>query len=197
MINLQLGYRGRNAGFITPPAVNPCNDNFLMRNCKMITQSELKELLNYDPKIGVFVWKIDFFRAKAGSNAGHRHSTGYVVICIRNKRYKAHRLAWLWVHGFLPKCLDHINHDGYDNRIVNLREVTHLENHKNTKLKKNNTSEFNGVCLARQKKGIKWRAYVNIKGKQINLGFFSDKEKAIDARKAANIKYGFHENHGK
>ena len=71
-----------------------------------LTQEELKRLLNYDPKTGIFVWKIyRNYNAKIGDIAGNTNATtGYINIKINNKSYSAHRLAWLYVYGYFPDC---------------------------------------------------------------------------------------------
>ena len=75
----------------------------------------------------------------------------------------------------------------YDNRKQNLRVSTNQENCRNTSLNKNNTSGITGVSYC--KKRQKWRAYIFINNKQINLGYFSDKEMAIKVRKEAEVLY--------
>ena len=79
--------------------------------------------------------------------------------------------------------MDHINRDGCDNRIVNLREVTPREQSANTGLSRANTSGVKGVSFLRDRG--KWRASANIDGRKVNLGTFSDMNDAIAARKAA------------
>jgi len=106
----------------------------------------------------------------------------------------SHRLAFYYVLGWCPEEVDHINHVRDDNRWINLRAASKQENHRNRKLDTNNKSGFNGVTW--YKNYSKWLACIGIGGKQINLGYFENKDDAIAARKAANIKYGFHPNHG-
>ncbi len=105
---------------------------------------------------------------------------------------KMHRVIMCAEKGMI---VDHINHNGLDNTRNNLRVVTNQENLKNMKLKKNNTSGFTGVTWC--KKENRWVSQIMINRKTICIGRFSNKEDAIKARKEANIKYGFHENHGK
>lgn len=81
--------------------------------------------------------------------------------------------------------VDHINHDTRDNRKNNLRIVTHQQNLFNMKLRKDNTSGIIGVCFNNDK----WTSYICYNGKTINLGQFSNKEDAINARKIAEEEY--------
>ena len=92
------------------------------------------------------------------------------------------------------KSIDHINGNRSDNRIENLRVVNKIENSRNQRPKPSNVSGFTGVSW--DKVNNKWRATIKVKYKQINIGRFSELSDAIDARKSANLKYGFHENHG-
>lgn len=195
---MQLGYRDRNAGFITPPAAYLGNDNFLMGNCKMLTQSKLKEILHYCPETGILTW-ININKYKPERNncpAGTLNPSGYINIVIDGASYKSHRLAWLYMTGKMPKNqIDHINHNRSDNRWANLRQATRKENQRNQSKYDNNTSGINGVGW--HKKDKKWRSRIGVNQEEIYLGSFTDKWDAICARKSADNKYGFHENHGK
>ena len=157
-------------------------------------QSYLKEILSYDKKTGIFRWKIDRSKVKANSVAGCVGTGGYIQIKVNYKLYKAHRLAWLYVHGEFPKeQIDHINHNRKDNRLSNLRVVSNVENHRNIRMLKNNTSGVSGVYWSDTMK--KWHARIRVYGKQKNLGFFSDLDEAKKAREVAKAKYKFHPNH--
>lgn len=163
-----------------------------------LTQKYLKELLHYNPNTGIFTWKVaKNSHAKVGDIAGYKKiSDLYIAIKIDSKKYFAHRLAFLYVYGNFPKRnIDHINHIRDDNRIINLREVTHSENQRNSKKRKDNKSGFTGVCRGNNKN--KWVAQIKANGKVKHLGIFRDKKDAIRARQEANIKYGYHPNHGK
>jgi len=166
----------------------------------MITQKELKEILHYDPGTGIFRWiSRPTNRVHIGDVAGSHHKTvdckKYIVIRINHKAYKAHRLAFLYMTGSMPLHeTDHIYGDGLDNRWSGLRQVTRAENMKNKRLYSSNTSSCAGVSWDKSKD--KWKAQIVIIGKNKNLGSFDNKLDAITARKAANIKYQFHANHG-
>jgi hypothetical protein len=93
-----------------------------------------------------------------------------------------HRLVAI---AFIPNVLnksevDHINNDGKDNRVQNLRWASHQENCFNTSMNISNTSGAKGVSY--HKKSNKWQANICINGKQKYLGTFTDKEEAIKAR---------------
>jgi hypothetical protein len=167
----------------------------------MITQSQLKEILHYNPDTGIFTWNITRRNAIKGSIAGYaqkEYRFNYIVIRIGvlGKNYLAHRLAWLYMTGSFPtKQIDHINHDATDNRWSNLQEVTNLQNGRNQSLHSTNTSGHMGVSWNKNKK--KWQSIIKVLGKQIWLGYFNTIEEAIQVRKEAEQQYGFHTNMGK
>ena len=142
----------------------------------MITQSELKRLLNYNPFTGIFTWNIKSAYKKIGSIAGYVAKDGYIRIKINRKSYPAHRLAWIYTYGYLDGILDHINCIKNDNRICNLRKATYSQNQLNKKMSKNNTSGIKGVTWNKNAK--KWMAITTVNGKNKNLGYFEDIELA-------------------
>jgi len=160
----------------------------------MITQSELKSRLHYNPMTGDFTWLIASSRAKKGRCAGTL-SHGYISIGIDGCLYSAHRLVFLYMTGKQPENeVDHINHIRSDNRWVNLRLASRIDNNMNKSLRADNTSGTPGVAW--QKSRRKWHAKINVNGVFHFLGRFTDKKDAINARKQAEKKYGFHPNHG-
>ncbi|MAF42605.1 MAG: endonuclease [Parcubacteria group bacterium] len=160
-----------------------------------LTQEQLKEYLYYDENTGIFTWvKQPRKGLYLHSVAGTSDRLGYTFIKLLGRRNSAHRLAWLYVYGSYPKNeIDHINHRVYDNRLCNLRDVTHLENKKNSKKQSNNTSGITGVRWSEKLK--KWNAYIGCNGKIISLGHFVQKKNAVMARNEAKISLGFHKNH--
>lgn len=165
-----------------------------------LTQDEVKRLFHYDPDTGTVTRILSSSnRTRVGAVAGskHKNSTSgktYLNICINWKTYSLHRVVWLYVYGFLPANIDHIDGNGCNNSLKNLRNVSFNENHKNKKLPSNSGTGFCGVSYL--KKNKKWMSKININKKCIYLGCFSTISDAIEARKAANVKYGFHKNHG-
>jgi hypothetical protein len=143
----------------------------------MLTQSELKSLLHYCPSTGVFTWLVSRGKAKSGSVACSFDKDGYIQIVIKHVRYRAHRLAWFYVHGtFPPKFIDHINSNRSDNRICNLRLATNSENLCNRGMQSDNKSGFKGVSWQKDRK--KWVAQCKVNSKKYNLGRFDTAEEA-------------------
>lgn len=155
--------------------------------------------LNYDPETGLFTWKATNRRGFVGRQAGcFCPRDGYIRIRINSKLELAHRLAWNMTYPEDPVGpdgqIDHINHIRTDNRIVNLRKASNTENSRNASLGSNNTSGALGVWF--EKRRNKWAVEIKVDRKKIHLGQFDNFEEAVAARKAAEVKYGFHENHG-
>ncbi len=167
----------------------------------------LCDLLQYNPKTGQLIWKergAEFFTKKslhaswnkrcAGKPAFSSFNKGYLVGNFCGSNVSAHRVVWKMINGDEPDEIDHINGDRSDNRIENLRGCSRIENGRNLKSNKSNTSGAMGVSFH---KSGKWRAYIKVNHKQIHLGIFDKKEDAINARKSAEVEYGFHKMHGK
>lgn len=152
---------------------------------KQLTQKRLKELLDYNPETGDFTWKIDRGRtAKKGDTAGYTDPDGYKQIRIGKTLYQSHRLAWFYTYGYFSENdTDHINRNPSDNRIVNLREVSHQCNLRNQGNPKNNKSGVKGVCWKASDK--KWVAQITVMNKNKNLGRYLDFDDAVCARLAA------------
>jgi hypothetical protein len=162
----------------------------------MITQQELKEILNYDKDTGIFTWKIATSnRVYVGKEVSSKRNTGYISIGIKNKDYLVHRLAWLYVYGYLPKYIDHINSIRADNRIENLREVTKTQNNQNSVIRKNNTSKVKNVAWHKQCK--KWHVSLCVNNKRISFGLYDDLDLAsLVAQEARNKYHKEYANHG-
>lgn len=135
------------------------------------------------------------FSGKVAGNKCPRF--GYVMVRIGKGLYRSHRIIWEMHNGHIPDGMqiDHINHIRDDNRIENLRLVTNLENGMNQGLAINNTSGSTGVTWNSERN--KWMAQIKVRGKNIYLGLFIDFSSAVKARIAAEVKYGFHKNHGR
>lgn len=168
----------------------------------------LRNVLLYEPDSGRLFWKerpVHMFPKEekaqswnkrfAGAEAFTHTHNGYKRGLIFGKSYLAHRIAWKIEYGQEPDCIDHINGDRSDNRICNLRSVSASENTRNTKIYKTNNSSACGVYWHKVAK--KWAASIGAKSRRVNLGLFSDLADAVNARKAAELSLGYHENHGR
>lgn len=160
----------------------------------MLTQELLNSLFDYDPVTGVLI------RKSTGREAGTVKTNGdgnfYRQVGIRGKLFYVHRLIFLMVEGKLPEeQVDHVNGNGLDNSWENLRKVSNRVNGKNVKLHRTNTSGHAGVYW-HSRRG-KWVSVIFADGSSQYLGLYSDFCEAVKVRKAAEVKHGFHENHGK
>lgn len=149
-----------------------------------LTAEIVRELLSYDPDTGVFTWiKRVAHRVQVGSVAGTRCKR-HARLMILSKQRLAHRVAWLYVHGEWPKnVIDHINRDGFDNRLCNLRDVTQSENLQNASVSRKNKSGVTGVRFD-VKRG-KWVAEIKANYQNMSLGRFATKDEAVAARRKA------------
>lgn len=156
-----------------------------MKSSKQLTQERLHNLLNYDRNTGVFTWAVGRRgRARRGGIAGS-HINGYISISVDGVIFKAHQLVWLYCNGELPDAVnglfvDHINGIRDDNRVCNLRLVTHGQNQQNRiKARKDSTSGVIGVGWHPTDNA--WRARITANGKCVFLGNFDSKEEACEA----------------
>ena len=156
----------------------------------MLTLQRLQELLRYEPMTGNFYWLTKRPGTKIGSVAGGLTTKGYVVIRIDNHGYKAHRLAWMYIHGTWPaEHIDHIDGDRSNNRLTNLREATETQNKYNMGLSPLNTSGRKGVKPTKNKS--RYVASIRINGKLVHLGVYDTLELASEAyEKAAKNLHG-------
>lgn len=148
-----------------------------------LTRNLLREMFEY--RDGELYWKV----AKQGINIGDLAGTidkkrGYRRIGIKYGLYFAHRLIFLYHHGYIPEFLDHIDRDTSNNNINNLREATHQENHFN----KRKCTSYCGKPTASKYKGVnwhkasqKWRSQIGINGKRKYLGLFTSELAAARA----------------
>jgi hypothetical protein len=98
----------------------------------MITQEYLKAMFDYED--GVLYWKTKpNRRIKIGDAVGYINNRGYLSTKIEKKTLLVHRLIFMWHHGIFPKFIDHKDRNKNNNRIDNLRSVSHAENMRNRK----------------------------------------------------------------
>jgi hypothetical protein len=177
----------------------------MSKNDELLTFEEAYRILNYDCFTGEIRWSgnrsdLDYMSKQnidkhLGKHARRVDGNGYIKIQIKGKNYKAHRLAWLMTYEKWPDGeVDHIDGNGLNNRIENLRDVTKSQNQRNRRINKASTTGVTGVCFHKVKK--KYEVSIKSNGRQVYVGAFKTIEEAAAARKAANEQYGYHPLHG-
>ena len=172
-----------------------------------LTREIANDLLRYNILTGDLTWRNRsrvYFKSDAdhkgwntkyeGEPAGHYGANGRAV-GIFGKLYQTSRVFWLMRLGRWPLgVVDHINGDKSDERWINLRDVSNQENCKNQSMFISNSSGTTGVRWAANRN--RWRASIRVNGKTEHLEYFTGKDLAITARKAAEVKYNYHPGHG-
>lgn len=132
----------------------------------------------------------------AGRYADLRYVTGYRSTGILKYQFLSHRIVWALHYGEWPQMqMDHINGVRSDNRLQNLRLVTLQENNMNLARRCDNKSGYTGVYF--DKAARCWVARITKNGKTYGVGRFETADEAGAARKEAERRFGFHENHGR
>lgn len=154
---------------------------------KLPALDRLKQVLKYCPESGVFTWiEAPKVHPKLQGKIAGGTATGYVVIRIDNKKYRAHRLAWLYFYGEEPSGdIDHKNGNTFDNSIENLRIATNPQNQANR-------TRNHGRLLPKGVRKISsgmFNARIGFEKKQIYLGVFSNVHDAEMAYLSAAKKY--------
>ena len=137
-------------------------------------QQLIKERCNYDTETGFVTWKEpEKYRVQhRQGQAGWEQKIGkktYRTLVIKCRTIMAHRIAWFLYHNEWPvKEIDHIDGDGLNNRITNLRHVSKRQNALNKDVHR--TGRLFGCCFNKQAQ--KWQAAIRINGKKVMLGTF-------------------------
>jgi hypothetical protein len=111
----------------------------------------------------------------------------YVCAQVNNERYGVHQLVFLMHHGYMPQHVDHIDGNGFNNKIENLRASTPMQNQMNSKLRKSNTSGVKGVNW--HTASNKWIVRMRCNGDRMYLGAYEDLELAELVANEARNKY--------
>lgn len=127
-----------------------------------------------------------------GKNGYAQHSFYVPNSFNKNRGYREH--ISLFMHNLIlrPKkgfVIDHINHNGLDNRRSNLRRVTVRQNYANFPLRKNK-SGYRGVTYhARLKNSKPYEARIRVDNVQLSLGTFLTANEAAEIYNKAAKKY--------
>lgn len=177
-----------------------------------LSQKELCQLLMYEPESGLLRWKEkpllglstdasvkSWNRRFAGRVAGTRKQSAgkeYIQVSIKSRLYPCHRVIWVMVHGAIDETLviDHVNSNGLDNRLINLRLVSHSLNQRNQVMRRENASGVTGVYRCR--KTGKWTGQITVNGRHLSIGAHVLLEDAASARKRLEREHGYHPLHG-
>lgn len=175
----------------------------------MLNKNFIKECFIYNTN-GYLVWKerpLRHFKDRhamnwtnsrfTNLNAGNiknckRSNTSYLSVTISGVTTSIHRAVWIYHNGCIPDKMqiDHIDNNGLNNRIENLRLVTQSLNQKNRPIQKSNKTGVNGVNWHKAAKKWQVRA-TDLKGNRVDLGRYADFEEAVKVRRKAELKWGY------
>jgi hypothetical protein len=154
----------------------------------------IRESLNYDPLTGVLTWLMrpsehfvtalgewSFLKCFAGKRAGCATPQNRWIVGLtyegRGRHILAHRIAWVLMTGAWPEHeIDHRDGDGLNNRWLNLRPATSLQNQQNRVLSTRGVSGLHGVTWHAAAR--KWRARITVNYHQHLIGYFDTPEEA-------------------
>lgn len=137
---------------------------------------------------------------KINTCVGSQSSSGWQISWNR-RSYRVHRVIWMLIHGKVNRhmVIDHIDGNCFNNRIENLREVTHSENCRNRKVDKRSTSGIAGLSFARNRTRMRISVTVdnNIRlTKSVKIedrGYDSSLSFLLNWRKDRLIEHGIHD----
>jgi len=167
----------------------------------------LRECFEYSSQGGSLVWNrrplshfqtergMKVFNSKCAEKEAGCEERGYRKVRIGGQNYLVHQVVFALAHGRWADMIDHIDGNGLNNRLDNLREATPYMNQRNAALGRNSSSGLK--CVSWHKGISKWVAYVGEGGALERLGSHQTLFEAAAVRKSAEIRHGFHANHGR
>lgn len=168
-----------------------------MANPQQVLDGDWWALFSYNSNTGELLRKQSAGCAGAGDVAGSLHRTnGYVVVRYLGRDYGAHRIIWEMHNGAIPdgRYIDHIDRNKSNNRLENLRLVTHKQNMQNKGKQRRNRSGYNGVSWDANSQS--WRGqYVDAAGTR-RAKMHPTAESAAEWVRSKQIELGYMHNHG-
>lgn len=139
----------------------------------MITRKKILSFFNYSKENGTLIWKDHWCKSTKtrfiGQVAGVTTQKNYRQVVIEYKIYLVHRLIWFLEKRQWPRFIDHIDGNGLNNKIENLRSVSSRMNQHN--LHFHRKGKLVGTTF--EKKSGRWISQLYFKGKYKKLGRFS------------------------
>ena len=165
------------------------------------SQKYLLECFQYNPDSGELSWntrppshfsnlvayKKWCTRRKNSPTVINALCNGYYGIRLDGPAFYVHRLIWKLAFGEDPSYIDHINNNKLDNRLSNLRQVTHSLNNHNRPVRKDNKLQVKGVY--QRKDTLKFQAEIRVNKQKINLGCYTTLEDAQNAYQTGIVTY--------
>lgn len=153
----------------------------------------LREAFRYDPSTGKLYWRegrplshfkdmknskswhIRYSGKEAGCNAKIRYAT-YRLVKVKGIRTTSHQIIFAMEYGFFAEIVDHIDGNGLNNKLDNLRQSCLKSNPKNTRTHSDNTSGLNGITWCKQTNKWKVTCSVQVDGirKCMSSGYYSN-----------------------
>jgi hypothetical protein len=153
-----------------------------------VTAEQVRELFDYSAETGQLLWRNPKPNryVKAGDVAGTPDRYGYVVINLKGKLHRAHRLVWFREFGVWPSGdIDHIDGNRSNNRLSNLRDVTRTVNLQNRRSALAKSGLLGAYFHASS--GL-WCSRIRVNGREHSLGYHKTPEEAHAAYLAAKRK---------